>query len=182
MRLTTGEFMNPKSMATPTSASQSAALACCARFQVATNCFKLHINAKELRAHFEAIRWRARASSQLGSRFAHLCDSQVVTAVLVKGRSPSRQSQREVRRVTAVQLAANLCLFHAFVSASTTPADKPSRWVLPIRPPRCRSCLHWKQSSWDAEVDFGRLRVVSKDKYHTCKSTQGDVILRRFEC
>ena len=33
-----------------------------------------------------------------------------------------------------VRLAANLRLFHAFVS-STNPADKPSRWVLPIRPP-----------------------------------------------
>ena len=35
-----------------------------------------------------------------------------------------------VRRVTAVQFAANLRPFHCFVSTLTNPADKRSRWVL----------------------------------------------------
>ena len=56
----------------------------------------------------------ARFASQLESRFGHLCDSQVVIAVLVEERFSSRQSQR----------CQSSSFSHAFASRSKTPGGQ----------------------------------------------------------
>jgi len=88
----------------------------------------LHINDKELRAYFAAVRWRARSRQHLSCRFLHLCDSQVCIAVLVKGRSSSQMLSITLQKIAAIQLAGNLRPFHAYVATELNPADRPSRW------------------------------------------------------
>ena len=54
------------------------------------NSANVHINKLELLAVFNSLKWRTRSLSQQGSRFLHLIDSQVVGAILTKGRTSSK--------------------------------------------------------------------------------------------
>eukprot|EP00435_Cladocopium_sp_Y103_P045195 s780_g12.t3 len=58
-----------------------------------------HINLLELRAVLRCLEWRSRSSSFHTCRFMHLSDSQIVLAVLTKGRSSSRRVNRLLRKV-----------------------------------------------------------------------------------
>ncbi|CAK0898088.1 unnamed protein product, partial [Prorocentrum cordatum] len=91
-----------------------------------------HINVRELQAATAAIRWRARKVAQHGSRFLHLVDSQVVAAIVTKGRSSSRKLQPILRRWMAVVVAADMYPLIGYVVSEDNPADEPSR-PAPVR-------------------------------------------------
>ncbi len=61
-------------------------------------------------------------------RFLHVTDSQVVLAVMAKGRSSSKQLNWLLRRVAALNLVADVTPSYVFVSSADNPADAPSRW------------------------------------------------------
>ncbi|CAK0822340.1 unnamed protein product [Prorocentrum cordatum] len=86
-----------------------------------------HINVRELQAAAAAIRWRARKVAQHGGRFLHLVDSQVVAAIVTKGRSSSRKLQPILRRWMAVVVAADMYPLIGYVVSEDSPADEPSR-------------------------------------------------------
>ncbi|CAK0793322.1 unnamed protein product, partial [Prorocentrum cordatum] len=105
-----------------------------------------HINVRELQAAAAAIRWRARKVAQHGSRFLHLVDSQVVAAIVTKGRSSSRKLQPILKRWMAVVVAADMYPLIGYVVSEDNPADEPSRRVL------------WRGSSPGGEGDPCRAR------------------------
>ena len=86
-----------------------------------------HINVLELRSMIHTFEWRLRKSSFGGCRALHLCDSQVALSVAVKGRSSSRQLNRQLKRFAALQLAGGLYPLLAWVESAQNPADAPSR-------------------------------------------------------
>ena len=88
----------------------------------------VHINKLELLAAFNAFKWRTRGVGQQGSRFLHLVDSQVVGAILTKGRTSSRLLRSTVRRHNTLVIAAQLYPSYAFVASEGNPADLPSPW------------------------------------------------------
>eukprot|EP00435_Cladocopium_sp_Y103_P068451 s617_g31.t1 len=61
---------------------------------------KEHINLLELRAVLRSLEWRARKSNFHSCRFMHLSDSQIVLAVLTKGRSSSRRVNGLLRKAS----------------------------------------------------------------------------------
>jgi hypothetical protein len=86
-----------------------------------------HINGLEMRAYLETLRWRSRSRAFQNSRFIHLLDSQVALAVLVKGRSSSRQLNQLLRKCAAYLLACNSYALLGYVTSRDNPADRPSR-------------------------------------------------------
>lgn len=86
-----------------------------------------HINILELRALSHTMEWRLRRSTFGDCRCLHLCDSQVVLGVVVKGRSSSRQLNRLLRRLAALLVAGGVALVLAWVESHLNPADEPSR-------------------------------------------------------
>ena len=90
-----------------------------------------HINCLELRALINTIEWRCRRSAFGDVRFLHLSDSQVVLAVAVKGRSSSRQLNRLLKKLGALQVVAGAFPIYAWVETHLNPADKPSRKYAP---------------------------------------------------
>ncbi|CAK0790348.1 unnamed protein product [Prorocentrum cordatum] len=95
-----------------------------------------HINVRELQAATAAIRWRARKVAQHGSRFLHLVDSQVVAAIVTKGRSSSRNLQPILKRWMAVVVAADMHPLIGYVVSEDNPADEPSRRARSRETPR----------------------------------------------
>jgi hypothetical protein len=87
-----------------------------------------HINKLELLAAVNAVQWRTRKAQRLCSRFIHLVDSQVVGAILTKGRTSSRALRSTVRRYNALVVAAQLYPAYIFAASEDNPADIPSRW------------------------------------------------------
>ena len=88
----------------------------------------VHINKLELLAVFNSLKWRTRSTKQQRSRFLHMVDSQVVGAILTKGRTSSRLLRPTIRKITALTLAAQLYPAYIFVASEDNPADIPSRW------------------------------------------------------
>lgn len=86
-----------------------------------------HINCLELRAIIHTVEWRCRKSGFGYVRWLHLTDSQVCLAVCVKGRSSSRQLNRLLRKLGAIQVAAGAIPIWAWVETHLNPADEPSR-------------------------------------------------------
>ena len=86
------------------------------------------INVLELRSLIHTFEWRLRKSSFGDTRALHLTDSQVALSVAVKGRSSSKQLNRQLRRFTALQLAGGLYPLLAWVESALNPADAPSRF------------------------------------------------------
>ncbi|CAK0891073.1 unnamed protein product [Prorocentrum cordatum] len=84
-----------------------------------------HINVRELQAATSAIRWRARKVAQHGGRILHLVDSQVVAAIVTKGRSSSRKLQPILKRWMAVVVAADMYPLTGYVVSEDNPADEP---------------------------------------------------------
>jgi len=89
-----------------------------------------HINVRELQAAAAGLRWRARKVTHHGSRFLHLVDSQVVAAIVTKGRSSSRKLQPVLKRWMAVVVAADMYPLIGYVVSEDNPADEPSRRLL----------------------------------------------------
>ncbi|CAK0846241.1 unnamed protein product [Prorocentrum cordatum] len=86
-----------------------------------------HINVRELQAALAALRWRARAARRHCSRWLHLVDSQVVAAIITKGRSSSARLQPMLRRWAAVAVAADMYPLIGYIVSENNPADEPSR-------------------------------------------------------
>ena len=86
-----------------------------------------HINAYEVRAYVLALRWRSRDARNLGSRFLHLVDSQVLLGIAVKGRTSSLRLRGPLAQANAYILAANFQPVLGHVRSHTNPADRPSR-------------------------------------------------------
>ncbi|CAK0822222.1 unnamed protein product, partial [Prorocentrum cordatum] len=81
-----------------------------------------HINVRELQAATSAIRWRARKVAKHGGRFLHLVDSQVVAAIVTRGRSSSRKLQPILMRWMAVVVAADMYPLIGYVVSEDNPA------------------------------------------------------------
>ena len=86
-----------------------------------------HINVRELQAALAALRWRARKAARHSSRWLHLVDSQVVAAIVTKGRSSSRRLQPALKRWMATAIAADMYPIIGYVVSEDNPADEPSR-------------------------------------------------------
>ncbi|CAK0815284.1 unnamed protein product, partial [Prorocentrum cordatum] len=74
----------------------------------------------------------ARKVAQHGSRFLHLVGSQVVAAIVTRGRSSSRKLQPILKRWMAVVVAADMYPLIGYVVSEDKPAGEPSRPV-PVR-------------------------------------------------
>ena len=57
-----------------------------------------------------------------------MVDSQVVGAILTKGRTSSKLLRPTIRKINALVLAAQLYPAYIFVASEDNPADIPSRW------------------------------------------------------
>ena len=67
-------------------------------------------------------------SDNLNHRVMLLLDSQVVCAIISKGRTSSRRLQYSLRVLDALCLAGGLVLTFALVDTGNNPSDIPSRW------------------------------------------------------
>ncbi|CAE7721934.1 unnamed protein product [Symbiodinium sp. CCMP2592] len=79
-------------------------------------------------AHINSVKWRVRRASNCCHRALVLIDSQVVCAIIAKGRTSSGKLRRSLQSLNAVCLAAGLYLTVAYVDTGNNPADIPSRW------------------------------------------------------
>jgi hypothetical protein len=86
-----------------------------------------HINVLEALVILQALKWRARASFRLGSRFLHLSDSFVAIAVLSKFRSSSSKLNRVCQPAAALCLAGAFYPMFGFCRSDDNPADEGSR-------------------------------------------------------
>ena len=87
-----------------------------------------HINALELQAVLNSVKWRLRQASNCCQRALVLIDSQVVCAIIAKGRTSSGKLRRSLQSLNAFCLAGGLFLAVAYVDTGNNPADIPSRW------------------------------------------------------
>jgi len=86
-----------------------------------------HINIKEMRAGFTAVRWLSTLPSAFSSRAVLLTDSTVACAILSKGRSSSFSLLKVMRLVASVVLAFDIQVFPRWIPSQLNPADAPSR-------------------------------------------------------
>lgn len=87
-----------------------------------------HINALELQAVLNAVKWRLRKAGRGRHRVLHLVDSQVVAAILAKGRSSSFRLQVALSKYAALVVASGLVVAVGYVDTRDNPSDIPSRW------------------------------------------------------
>ena len=79
-----------------------------------------HINVLELQGLVNALQCR---------RLLHLVDSQVIAAVVAKGRSSSYRLRKGLLRLSSLCVAGGLQLAIGYVATHDNPADLPSRWA-----------------------------------------------------
>ena len=89
--------------------------------------FKSHINALEMRAILQSLKWRSRSPDNFSTRWLHLADSMVCNYILSKGRTSSRLLQPLVQQHGALLLAMNGHELHGHVDSSENPTDSASR-------------------------------------------------------
>ena len=95
-----------------------------------------HINKLELLAVLNAVKWRLRKTSAQQSRFIHLVDSQVVGAIVTKGRTSSRKLRGSVKKLCMLTLISECYPAFLFINSEDNPADTPSRYQWLHRRPR----------------------------------------------
>lgn len=88
-----------------------------------------HINCLELQAVVNSIQWRLRRSGSHRRRVLHLVDSQVVAAIIAKGRTSSFRLRRGLKRLNSLLVASGVTLCVGYVHTSDNPSDIPSRWA-----------------------------------------------------
>lgn len=88
-----------------------------------------HINVLELQGLVNALQWRLRKVSGFRCRLLHLVDSQVIAAVVAKGRSSSHRLRKGLLRLSSLCVAGGLHLAIGYVGTHDNPADLPSRWA-----------------------------------------------------
>jgi hypothetical protein len=108
-----------------------------------------HINALELSAVYNTLRWLTRTQSVRSVRFLHLVDSQVCAGVLSKGRTNSKALQLPLRQICALCLATDLYGSYGYINTCLNPADYPSR--LPWRPSRAKMFASAGKPDFEAE-------------------------------
>ena len=86
-----------------------------------------HINVLEAQALLSHVRRMLREGTFRSCRVLIVIDSQVLYFALGKGRSPSTQLNRVLRRLMAMELAADVALFPVWTISPWNWADKPSR-------------------------------------------------------
>ena len=86
-----------------------------------------HINLLEAEALSKMVRTLVKDPRCHGHDMLCLCDSQVVVAVLAKGRSSSMALLRKVRRINALLLATRVELQLRWVPSEQNPSDGASR-------------------------------------------------------
>jgi len=86
-----------------------------------------HINYLEMKMILQSIRWRARSTSNLSSRWLRLSDSMVCNYVLSKGRTSSKLLQPITREIAAYLLALNSHQLQGHVDSAENPTDAASR-------------------------------------------------------
>ena len=86
-----------------------------------------HINILEFIAFLNYLRMVTRSSRFFGLRFFHMFGSQVVTAVVAKGRSSSRLLNRLCRRTAAYTLSVNAYALSLWTISSWNHSDAASR-------------------------------------------------------
>ena len=87
-----------------------------------------HINVLELQAVVNGLQWRLRKVRKGSKRYLHLVDSQVVSAILGKGRSSSRRLQPALSKLWSLCLATGAYLCVGYVNTLDNPSGIPSRW------------------------------------------------------
>ena len=87
-----------------------------------------HINVLELQAVVNGLQWRLRKVRRGSKRFLHLVDSQVVSAILGKGRTSSRRLQPALNKLWSLCLATGTYLCVGYINTLDNPSDIPSRW------------------------------------------------------
>ena len=87
-----------------------------------------HINALELQSLINSVRWRLRSAKNYKQRVLLLIDSQVVCALVAKGRTSSLKLRSSLAVLNALVLASGLMLTVAYVDTGNNPSDIPSRW------------------------------------------------------
>jgi hypothetical protein len=85
------------------------------------------INAKELAAAVDAVRWASRAPRTRACRLVLQGDSAVAVSILRKGRSSTPALLRQCRRLAAVTLAHQITIEARWISTTRNMADRPSR-------------------------------------------------------
>ena len=90
--------------------------------------FAAHINVLELQAVVHSLQWRLRKVAGFRTRVLHLVDSQVIAAVIAKGRSSSKRLRKGLNRLSALALGGGIQLAIGYVATQDNPADLPSRW------------------------------------------------------
>lgn len=75
-----------------------------------------------------AIKWRLRKASRGRHRLLRLVDSQVVAAILAKGRSSSFKLQVALRKYAALVVASGSVVALGYIDTRDNPFDIPSRW------------------------------------------------------
>ena len=89
--------------------------------------FPAHIDYLEMKIVLQAIKWRARSSDGVNSRWIHLADSMVSNFILSKGRTSSMLLQPLTQQIAAYLLALNSTQPHAHVDSIENPTDGASR-------------------------------------------------------
>ena len=93
-------------------------------------------NKLELLAVLNAVKWRLRKTDAQLSRFIHLVDSQVVGAIVTKGRTSSRKLRGSVKKLCMLTLVSECYPAFPFINSEDNPADTPSRYQWLNRRPR----------------------------------------------
>ena len=119
-----------------------------------------HINYLELKMILQSIRWRARSTSSLSSRWLHLSDSMVCNYVLSKGRTSSKLLQPMTREIAAYLLALNSHQLQGHVDSAENPTDAASREA----PHKKRGSRWLKGKPRDGASRCGPLASASKLK------------------
>ena len=88
---------------------------------------KAHINGLELQAVLNGLRWRLRKACRSGHRILHLVDSQVIAAILAKGRTSSFKLQVGVSKYSALVVASGTVVAVGYIDTRDNPSDIPSR-------------------------------------------------------
>ena len=87
----------------------------------------LRINALELAAVLNTVRWASRSSTFRKVRFFHCVDSQVCSGVLSKGRTSSGSLQLPLAQLSALLVCIDGYATYGYVNTHVNPADLPSR-------------------------------------------------------
>ena len=88
---------------------------------------KAHINGLELQAVLNGLRWRLRKACRSGHRILHLVDSQVVAAILAKGRTSSFKLQVGVSKYSALVVASGTVVAVGYIDTRDKDKAKPRK-------------------------------------------------------